>query len=263
MSPVDVAAMSGVLDDLVLPRSEQELEEVLDRDLIDFLVEKAILVTDTREALELRVRANGEPPAKKPFRHIVFGLTGAIASMQLAHYLFLMGRHLCQQLDVILTDSAQRIVRPELYEYLGVRVWTDAFEARGDINVPHIHLARSAEMIVVIPASAHTLFKLAHGACSDLLSLTIAATTAPVLLVPSMNPAMWAQSAIARNIETLREDGMYVVQPKRGNEVANPDDLMDQNTGLDEMGGSCGIPYTELPTILASVLAAHQGGEMD
>ena len=93
--------------------------------------------------------------------------------------------------------------------------------ARGrKYDVWHVHLASRAEIIAVIPASAHALQRLATGACSDLLSLTVAATKAPVVLFPAMNANMWRHRAIARNVAQLRADGCYVVEPGPGFEVS-------------------------------------------
>jgi phosphopantothenoylcysteine decarboxylase/phosphopantothenate--cysteine ligase len=259
MSPVDVEALSQLLDDLSYPRAEATLEEHADRELLDFLVEKRILLAGTEEEMMAHVPRAASPVDARPFRRLVVGLTGAIASAQMVSNLFQMARHHCERIDVILTESAQKIVRPELLEYLGLHVWSDAFEARGQVNVPHIHLAQAADMVVVMPASAHTLYKLAHGACSDLLSLTIAATSAPVVLVPAMNSAMWTSPAVARNVAQLREDGMYVVSPRAGTEVSNPggDPL------LDDVVGGAGIASAYLPLVLASILAVHRNAAMD
>jgi phosphopantothenoylcysteine decarboxylase/phosphopantothenate--cysteine ligase len=259
MSPVEVEMLSQLLDELVYPMAEGQLEEHADRELIDFLVEKRILLAGTEAEMLALVPQATASAARKPFGRLVFGLTGAISSAQMASSLFSMARHHCEQLDVILTDSAQKIVRPDLLEYLGMRVWTDAFEARGDINVPHIHLAHAADMVVVMPASAHTLYKLAHGACSDLLSLTIAATSAPVVLVPTMNAAMWTNPAVARNVARLREDGLYVVSPRAGTEVSNP----AGEQILDDVIGGAGVAFAQLPAVLAAILAAHRDGDLD
>ena len=258
MSPVDVETLSQLLDDLSYPMVEVQLEEHADRELLDFLVEKEILLAGTEEEMMTHVPQASAPQDSRIFRRLVFGLTGAVASAQMAWSLFHLARQYCERVDVILTESAQKIVRPELLEYLGLHVWSDAFEARGEVNVPHIHLAQTADMVVVMPASAHTLYKLAHGACSDLLSLTIAATPAPVVLVPAMNAAMWTSPAVARNVARLREDGMYVVSPRAGTEVSNP-------TGeqlVDDVIGGGGISYAHLPAVLASILAVHRNADL-
>lgn len=258
MCPVDVETLSRLLDDLTVPLSEAQLADRADQDLLDFMVEKGILRTGSQAELQAFVPRATSPASSKPFRRLIFGLTGAIASAHMGSELFHLKRHYCDELDVILTESAQKIMRPEMLEFMGLRVWTDAFTASGAINVPHIHLAAAADMIVIMPASAHTLYKLAHGACSDLLSLTVAATSAPVVLVPAMNAAMWTSPAVMRNVARLREDGMYVVSPRAGTEVSNP-------TGgpIEDVVGGAGIPMVHLPAVLISILHAHRNADMD
>jgi phosphopantothenoylcysteine decarboxylase/phosphopantothenate--cysteine ligase len=258
MSPVDVETLSQLLDELTVPMSEAQLAERVDQKLLDFLVEKDILRAGSEAELQALVPRATPPAGRKPFRHLVFGLTGAIASTYMGGELFHLARHYCDELDVILTESAQKIVRPEMLEFVGLRVWRDAFTARGAINVPHIHLAHSADMVVIMPASAHTLYKLAHGACSDLLSLTVAATSAPVVLVPAMNAAMWTSPAVMRNVARLREDGMYVVSPRAGIEVSNP-----TGAPIHDVVGGAGIPEMRLPAVLLSILDAHRNADMD
>lgn len=257
MAPVEVEALSRILDDLVGPVAEAQLEEYVARELIDYLVDKQILLAGT-EAEMLALVSRGAPADQRPFGRLVFGLTGAIASMHMAAALLHLARYYCDQVDVILTESAQKLVRPELLEFLGLRVWCDAFSPRGDINVPHIHLATTADMVVVMPASAHTLYKLAHATCSDLLSLTIAATSAPVVVVPAMNVAMWTNPAVARNVTRLREDGLYVVSPTSGFEVSRSE---SQHAG--NVVGGAGIDIGQLPAVLLSILGLHRSGAMD
>src|SRR3989442_15074440 len=83
-----------------------------------------------------------------------------------------------------------------------------------------MHLAKRAELVLVLPATARTLFRLAHGVCDDLLSLVVCATEAPVVVVPSMNPVMWRNPAVQRNVDLLRRGGRFIVEPGPGWEVA-------------------------------------------
>src|SRR5207249_11528339 len=96
--------------------------------------------------------------------------------------------------------------------YYGLPVWVDRFEARDGVNVPHMWLASRAD-VILIAATAHTIHRLATGACSDLLSLVVAATRAPIVIAPSMNPLMASQPAVARNSGQLRRVGYYVAEP--------------------------------------------------
>jgi hypothetical protein len=90
------------------------------------------------------------------------------------------------------------------------------------VPVPHVNLAEWAELVVVCPASATTIARIATGDCSDLVSAIVAATRAPVLIVPSMNDAMYASAAVQDNLELLREHGRWLVHPALGVEVAHP-----------------------------------------
>jgi phosphopantothenoylcysteine synthetase/decarboxylase len=117
------------------------------------------------------------------------------------------------QLEVILTEAALRFANRDFFEYYGIRTWVDAFDRRDGVHVPHVVLGQSADCLLVMPASAACCRRLAQGACSDLLSLTVSATTAPVVVAPVMNTAMWNHAAVQRNIQLMRDDGMYVVEP--------------------------------------------------
>jgi phosphopantothenoylcysteine synthetase/decarboxylase len=121
---------------------------------------------------------------------------------------------------------------------------------RGETNVPHIALATRADIVLVAPASAHTIHRLASGSCSDLLSLTVAATRAPVVVVPAMNSAMLSCRAVERNIARLKSDGFYVVEPGLGFEVSN---TSDGNLGF------CGAAVNErnVAMVLRGVLNLH------
>jgi len=129
-------------------------------------------------------------------------------------------------------------------------VWNDMYQATDVVNVPHIHLAAQADLVLVIPATANTIHRVASGACSDLLSLVISATRAPVVMVPTMNTAMLQFAPIRRNIAALRSSGIYVVEPGLGCEVSR---------GHEDEFKFCGIGLTEVNVFrgLAAIVAAH------
>ena len=214
----DVDGLSEILQELSLPASAAKTTELLEAEALSVLVENRILLCGTEEALAAYLPP--AQPSELPCPRLVFGVTGAVASMHTASLLFELYHSFAEKIDVICTEAAHHFTQPGVLSYLGLEVWSDAFQPKGDVNVPHLHLATSASMIAVFPASAHTLYKLAHGACSDLLSLTISATRAPVVLIPAMNNAMWSQPAIKRNVQQLRRDGFYVVEPSLGVEIA-------------------------------------------
>src|SRR5262249_21836186 len=101
----------------------------------------------------------------------------------------------------------------DLFEAYGVRTWVDAFERRDGIRVAHVSLGASADCVLVMPASASALQRLGDAACTDLMSMTVAASEAPVIVVPAMNSVMWSNPGVRRNAQRLRDDGMYVVDP--------------------------------------------------
>ena len=118
---------------------------------------------------------------------------------------------------VVMTRGAQEFVTPLAVGALtGGRVFTDLFDRDDEHDVGHIGLAREAEAIVVAPATADIMAKMAGGHADDLATAVLLATRAPVLLAPAMNPAMWAHAATRRNRATLRADGIGMVGPNAG-----------------------------------------------
>jgi len=144
---------------------------------------------------------------------VVVGVTGSIAAYKaatLVSSLVRLGAHV----DVILTASAARFVTPATFAALTPgAVHADLFTDRG---LPHVELAERADLIVVAPATAHTLARLAHGLADDLLALTILGARAPVLAAPAMEAGMWRHPATRRNVELLRADGVYFAGPDCG-----------------------------------------------
>ena len=119
--------------------------------------------------------------------------------------------------QVAMTDSAQRFVGAQTFQALSGRpVRTSLWDAAAEAAMGHIELARWADRIVVAPATANTLAKLAHGFAADLVSTLCLATTAPLVLCPAMNHRMWLHPATQANIALLRERGAMVVGPEDG-----------------------------------------------
>lgn len=150
-------------------------------------------------------------------REIVLGVTGGIAAYKAAD--------LCSKLvqagfgvTVVMTSAAERFIGPTTFEALtGRPVHREMFEPQeGFQQGEHIGLARRAELVVIAPASADFLGKLAHGLADDLLSTLALATTAPILLAPAMNCEMWTKPAVQRNMVLLQADGCHVVEPGTG-----------------------------------------------
>jgi phosphopantothenoylcysteine decarboxylase/phosphopantothenate--cysteine ligase len=117
----------------------------------------------------------------------------------------------------VLTKAAEQFVTPLVAGALvGERVFTDLFDQAGEFDVGHIRLAREADVIVVAPATADLMAKIATGLASDLATAVLLATGAKVLLAPAMNPYMWANKATQRNLARLTADGFAFVGPKEG-----------------------------------------------
>ncbi|RED11809.1 bifunctional phosphopantothenoylcysteine decarboxylase/phosphopantothenate--cysteine ligase CoaBC [Pontivivens insulae] len=117
----------------------------------------------------------------------------------------------------VLTRAAEEFVTPLSASALsGQKVYRDLFDLTDEAEMGHIQLSRSADLIVVAPATADLMAKMAHGLCNDLASTLLLATDTPVMIAPAMNVRMWTHAATQRNLATLREDGIAVVGPDEG-----------------------------------------------
>jgi phosphopantothenoylcysteine decarboxylase/phosphopantothenate--cysteine ligase len=145
------------------------------------------------------------------------GITGGVA----AHYLpELIGQLRFRYLAVVhavMSPAAAQFVSPlTVAAAAGTPVWTDVFEAARRDPLAHIHLARAADLVLVAPATFDFIGKVASGLADDLVSLLLAATTAPVLLAPAMHDTMWANPILRRNLATLTGAGYHVIPPETG-----------------------------------------------
>ncbi len=147
---------------------------------------------------------------------IVLGVTGSIAAYKAADVASRLVRA-GARVDALLTPSATSFVGPLTFQSLTNRpVLVDMFDLAPDVAEPHIELARAADAIAVVPATASLLGRLAHGLADDMVSLTVMATRAPVLLAPAMDAQMWENAAVVANVATLRERGFAFVGPVEG-----------------------------------------------
>jgi phosphopantothenoylcysteine decarboxylase/phosphopantothenate--cysteine ligase len=152
----------------------------------------------------------------RPFdgRRVLLGVTGGIASYKSA-WLARLLTHAGAAVDVVMTRGATEFIAPITFEALtGRPVHTELFAVGRALD--HIRLAREAEAIVVAPATADFLARAAHGRADDLLTATLLATTAPVLLVPAMNDRMWAHPQTRNNAAHLRAIGYRLLEPEEG-----------------------------------------------
>ena len=149
-------------------------------------------------------------------RKIVLGVTGGIAAYKSAELVSRL-RHLGAEVHVIMTRNAAEFVSPLTFQTLSAnQVVTDTFQAPEYWNVEHVALAKLAEVFVIAPATANIIAKMAAGIADDMLSTTVLATKAPVLVAPAMNTGMWTAGATCANVQTLRERGIHFIGPDSG-----------------------------------------------
>lgn len=149
-------------------------------------------------------------------KNIILGVTGGIAaykSLELLRLLKKGGAHV----RVMMTQNATRFVGPLSFEALsGSPVCTSLFEKTDDASIRHIEWAESADAVIIAPATANIIGKLAHGLADDALSTFMMAVTCPVMICPSMNTNMYLSQAVQRNLSILNGDGYLLVEPDSG-----------------------------------------------
>ena len=150
---------------------------------------------------------------------VVLGITGGIAAYKVAELTRLLVKD-GVQVDVVMTEGATQFVTPMTFQALSGRaVLTSLWASGADNAMGHIALSRGADAIVVAPASANFLAKLANGLADDLLSTLCIARECPLIVVPAMNRQMWGNAATQRNVKTLRADGVNVLGPDSGDQA--------------------------------------------
>ena len=156
-------------------------------------------------------------------RHVVLGVSGGIASYK-SCYLVRRLTEAGARVDAVLTAGAAEFVRPATFEALtGRPVLTSLWEPGRALD--HIRLAREADLVIVAPATAHLLARMAQGLADDALTAVLLARSGPVLVAPAMNDAMFAAPATTRNLSLLRERGVAIVGPVTGALAEGPSDL--------------------------------------
>ena len=149
-------------------------------------------------------------------REIVLGVTGGIAAYKSADLVSRL-RHLGANIHVIMTRNATEFVSPLTFQTLSSNpVVTDTFRAPEYWNVEHVALAKLADIFIVAPATANIMAKMAAGIADDMLSTTVLATKAPVLLAPAMNTGMWTAEATRSNTKILKQRGVIFIGPENG-----------------------------------------------
>jgi phosphopantothenoylcysteine decarboxylase/phosphopantothenate--cysteine ligase len=156
-----------------------------------------------------------------PTCRIVVGVTGGIAAYKTAELVRLLVKD-GAGVDVVMTQAGARFVTPTTFQALSGRpVLTDLWSTGTDNAMGHIAISRGAQAIVVAPASADFLAKLANGHADDLLSTLCLARECPLLVAPAMNVQMWNHAATQRNVARLRTDGVTILGPGSGELACN------------------------------------------
>ena len=152
-------------------------------------------------------------------KRIVLGITGGIAAYKAAELLRLLGKQ-GADVQVAMTGAATHFVTPTTFQALsGKPVFTDQWDARMPNAMAHIDLSRQADCIVVAPASADFLARVAHGLADDLLTTMVLARDCPLLAAPAMNRQMWENPATQRNMAQLAADGAEILGPASGEQA--------------------------------------------
>ncbi len=178
-------------------------------------------------------------------KKIVLGLTGGVACYKIAELTRALGKA-GADVQVVMTESATHFITPVTMQALsGNTVYTDQWDARINNNMPHIDLTRDADAIVIAPCSTDFIFKLAHGACNDLLSTLCVARPAslPLLIAPAMNVEMWQNPATQRNVQQIKADGIHLLGPAAGDQACG-------ETGMGRM--------LEPEQLLTEIIASFQ-----
>ena len=224
--------------------------------------------------------SNAAPAGDLHGRHIVLGLSGGVACYKSAD----LTRELVKAgatVQVVMTDAAQQFITPVTMQALSGRtVYTSQWDARAPNHMPHINLTRDAHAVLVAPASADFMAKLAQGRADELLSLLCLARpahTCPLLVAPAMNREMWAHPATQRNVAQLRADGARVLGPAAGDQACGEvgdGRMLEAAELLDELVASfqpkvlagCTVLVTAGPTFEAidpvRGITNHSSGKM-
>ena len=147
---------------------------------------------------------------------IVLGVTGSIAAYKTANLASMLVK-LGADVHVIMTQNATKFITPMTFETLtDNKCITDTFDRNFSFDVKHVSLAKKADLFMVAPCTANVIGKLAAGICDDMLTTTLLATKAPIILAPAMNTGMWENPILQDNIEKLQRYGYHFIEPAVG-----------------------------------------------
>lgn len=149
-------------------------------------------------------------------KKIVLGVTGSIAAYKACILASTMAQE-GAQVDVVMTESATKLVAPLTFQSLTQRpVHVDMFRILEDVDITHVSLGVSAHLLLIAPATANVIAKMAHGLTDDLLTTTVLAARCPIIVAPAMDADMYENPATRQNVEKIRERGVVVIEPEFG-----------------------------------------------
>lgn len=219
------ALVRAILGFVTSPRSPSALLAHL-AELTGAPIEATSVIDEVLAQLETAGAVHRAPrpapdPSPSPRLRVVLGVTGAVAAAFAPGLCELLVTRGCD-VRVATTRNALRFTAPlALTALTHAPVVSSLWPRDPGAPVPHLDLARWAEVMVVYPASATSIARLAAGSCGTVVTAAAISTRAPVLVVPSMNQAMYAAPSVQRNLEQLREDGFFLAHPSCGVEVAD------------------------------------------
>lgn len=149
-------------------------------------------------------------------KHVLLGVTGSIAAYKIANLASMLMKQHCK-VTVVMTKNATNFINPITFETLtGNKCLIDTFDRNFQYSVEHVSLAKETDVVLIAPASANVIAKLAHGIADDMLTTTILACECPKIVAPAMNTHMYHNPIVQDNIKTLKHYGMEVIQPDNG-----------------------------------------------
>ncbi|MBI2930129.1 MAG: hypothetical protein HYY16_00635 [Planctomycetes bacterium] len=149
-------------------------------------------------------------------RRIVVGVTGSIAATKAAEVVSQLVQR-GAQVHVVMTRAATQFVGPLTFQTLArTRVMVDPFDLENVIDPTHVSLTDEAELVLIAPATANVLAKIAHGMADDMLTSLVLAIQCPLVIAPAMNDRMWSNKAVQANVARVRELGAEIIEPEKG-----------------------------------------------
>lgn len=159
---------------------------------------------------------NKNNPIMLKGKTIVLGVTGSIAAYKIANLASMLVKKQAE-VHVIMTKNACNFITPTTFETLtGNKCLVDTFDRNFEFQVEHVALAKKADVFLIAPATANIIGKMANGICDDMLTTTVFATKAPVIISPAMNTGMWENPILQDNIAKLKKYGYSFVEPDSG-----------------------------------------------